>query len=108
MTGVDEMSSDAVGGVSLTVADGRASSAVITCGGASLAARGRAERLAVAVRGGTSSVADDVEFLAAARGGDTLGAAIGGRTLLAVAGGTEPCSVNGVAGASESGGASEL
>jgi class 3 adenylate cyclase len=68
--------------------------------------------LAVAVGGGTSSVArdeptllfaDGVGLSAAARGGDTLGAAIGGQTLLVA----DP-SFDGDGGASESGGDSDV
>src|ERR1700747_342190 len=103
MTCAGETLSDAVGGVSFAVTDGRAFS-VIARGRASLRDGECSERLAVAGGGGTSSVADDdttlvfadgVELLVAARGGDTLGDAVGGQTLLVVAGGAEPCSVDG-------------
>ncbi|WP_338691875.1 hypothetical protein V5279_37065 [Bradyrhizobium sp. 26S5] len=72
--------------------------------------------MAVAVGGGTSSVArdeptllfaDGVGLSAAARGGDTLGAAIGGQTLLVAAGDADP-SFDGDGGASESGGDSDV
>jgi hypothetical protein len=110
VTGVDETPSGAVGGVSLTEADGKGSVAIA-------GRTGGIERLAVAVGGGTLSVADGgqtlvvadaAELLAVALGGDMPGVAIGGRTLSMVAGAVELLSVNGDGAASESGGPSEV
>ncbi|WP_347710819.1 hypothetical protein [Bradyrhizobium sp. CB1650] len=57
----------------------------------------------VADDGSPFGFAADLEFLAAARGGEALGAAIGGQALLVV-GAAAPCAV----GASESGGATDV